>query len=51
MKIVGLLFLLAGFILLGVVTYVYFSGNANEVSPIPETNGVRVIFITPTGTK
>lgn len=51
MKIVGMLFLFAGLILLGVAAYYYFSGGNGEVSPLPEESGVRVIFVTPTGTK
>lgn len=48
MKAVGLFFLLIGLALLGMAAYYYFGASNVEISPLPQDNGVKVIFITPT---
>lgn len=47
MKILGLLILIAGLILLGVAAYYYLGETNTQISPIPDSEGVRVIFVSP----
>lgn len=47
MKIVGLILMSVGLALLAFVLYAYFKNSQELVSPIPDQEGVRVIFVTP----
>lgn len=48
MKIFGLLFIITGIALAVFVGYLLFKENDRILSPIPQENGVKVIFVTPT---
>ena len=48
MKKIGLLFIIIGIGLLFMLIYSYMKEQSKILSPIPDTEGVKVIFITPT---
>lgn len=48
MKNLGLILIAIGFALLIFVGYNFIKSKNKIVSPIPEDEGVRVIFVTPT---
>lgn len=48
MKIFGLLFIIVGIALAIFVGYLLFHESDRVLSPIPQENGVKVIFVTPT---
>ena len=48
MRVFGLLFIIAGLALAAFVGYLMIKDKDQIVSPIPQENGVKVIFVTPT---
>ncbi len=48
MKYIGYILISIGLALLLFVAYNYFKGQDKMASPIPEENGIKVIFVTPT---
>jgi hypothetical protein len=48
MKIVGLLLVIGGIAVAIFVAYLFFEDNGRVLSPIPQEDRVKVIFVTPT---
>lgn len=48
MKLIGTGFIALGFALLIFSIYLFFINRDEVVSPIPDNEGVRVIFVSPT---
>lgn len=47
MKLIGVVLISIGLALLAFIAYLYFKDFGQIVSPLPENNGVKVIFVTP----
>lgn len=48
MRAFGLLFIIAGLAIAAFVVYLLLHQSDHVLSPIPQENGVKVIFVTPT---
>jgi hypothetical protein len=48
MRIIGLILLSFGVAILIFIIYLFIKENNRIISPIPENQGVKVIFVTPT---
>lgn len=47
MKRIGVIIIAIGCAFLAYALFVYFRGNQELVSPVPDSKGVKVIYITP----
>lgn len=48
MKLIGVILISVGLALLAFVLYSFIKGQGDIISPIPDSQGVKVIFVTPT---